>query len=133
MLQQYASRKGGHFAALYYANICFRGGQTDKALALYLDALDVFEDRFLRNQIRMNIGYAYQAKEEHDRAAAYFEKVVGDGMSTLAAEALFHMSLSYAALGRPDQSTDALQQIVEHHDDYVYIDMITEQLATRGV
>ena len=129
LLQKYGNRAGGHFAGLYFANICYRSGKTDKALTLYLNALKDFEDPFLRAQIQMNIGYAYQKKADFDKAAAYFEAVAADKLSTLAADALFHLSQCLAALGQHDRSARALQQLMDDHADYVYIALIAEQLA----
>jgi tetratricopeptide (TPR) repeat protein len=129
LLEKYSGQTGGKFARLIFADICYRGGQPDEAIALYNAALEDFDDSFYRNTILNGLGYAYEEKQELEKAVAYFQQVAGSSGSVLKAEALFNAGRLYAALGMSEKSNQIFQQLAAEQPDSLYAELARERTA----
>ena len=127
LLQRYSGQTGGKFARLVFADICYRGGALDEAIAHYNEALADFETPFYRHTILNGLGYAYEAKKELSEAAAYFQQVADSPNSALRAEALFNAGRLYAALGEMQKSKRAFQQLAAEQPDSLYAELARER------
>jgi tetratricopeptide (TPR) repeat protein len=129
LLEKYSGQTGGKFARVIFADICYRGGQPDEAIDYYNAALEDFDDSFYRNTILNGLGYAYEEKQELERAVTYFQQVAGSSGSVLKAEGLFNAGRLYAALGNSEKSKQIFQQLAAEQPDSLYADLARERTA----
>ena len=75
ILDDYAGRAGGRMARVVFADICFRGGQADRAVTLYTQALEDYSGQpFYRDRIQTSLAHALVAKQDYSAAATWFER-----------------------------------------------------------
>lgn len=129
LLEKFSGQTGGKFAQVIFADICYRGGQPDQAIDLYNAALGDFEDPFYRNAILNGLGYAYEEKQQLQKAVSYFQQVAGSPDSVLKAEALFNAGRLYAALGEFEKSKQSFQQLASGQPDSLYAELASERTA----
>ncbi len=130
ILDDYAGRRAGQFARLFYANICYRAGKVDEAIKHYQQALDVFGDNpSFRNLVLSGLGYAYEFKQDAAQAIKYFEMIVQGDQPLLKDEALFNLGRLYAAERNDQKSTDAYGKIVSEHTESMYYEIAAERIA----
>ena len=127
ILNKYSDKVGGKLARVTYANICYNGGNPDKAIALYQKALNDFDEPFYKDLILNDLGYAYEQKGAFKEAAEYFEKIVAGGNPVLKSDALYSLGRLYAALGNVEKSNTAYQKIISEQPDSIYIDLVKER------
>ncbi len=131
LLEKYSGQTGGKFARVMYADICYRAGQPDEAIDLYTAALEDFDDPFYRNTILNGLAYAYEKKQDLEKAVAYFQQVAGAPDSVLKAEALFNAGRLYAALGEFEKSRQSFQQLSAEQPDSLYAELARERSAEK--
>jgi tetratricopeptide (TPR) repeat protein len=129
LLERYGGTRAGQLGKIAYASICYRGGDAQKALTLYRDALDHFEDPFIKNQIWIGMGYAYESLNNLEEAVEMFEKVDMDSDAFQKGEALYNLGRIYAALGREDKSREAYEKILSENAATIYLEMVKEQMG----
>ena len=130
LLQKYGGKESGKLARLIYANICYDAGHYKQAIELYNEALKDFETRpMIHSQILNNLGYAYEQQKDYSTAVSYFEKISEAPGQILLDEALFNLGRLYGKLGQPEKSKAAYQKIVSDYPDFIYIDMVKEQIS----
>jgi tetratricopeptide (TPR) repeat protein len=130
ILQQYGAKNSGKIARLIYANICYDAGKYEQAINLYNTSLKDFEAHpMIHSQILSSLGYAYEQQKQYSAAVGYFEKISASPEQIQRGEALFHMGRLYNKLGQPGKSKEAYQKILSDHPDFIYIDIVKEQIA----
>jgi tetratricopeptide (TPR) repeat protein len=131
MLKKYSSKKGGKLARVYYAGICHKAGDFDKSIALYEASLEDFKSNLLlKNLILSGLGYAYEEKKDLESAAKYFNMIVIGSDPVMKGEALYHLGRIYEAQGDRDKSIEAYKQLLEHHADSIYTELVKEKLSS---
>jgi tetratricopeptide (TPR) repeat protein len=133
ILINYGGQPGGKAARVILANICYNGGDPDKAIALYEIALEDFVDPFYRGQILNGLGYAHEAKNELEKAAEYFETTAAGSNAALKGEALFNLGRLYGTLGNTEKSMVAYQRILSEYPDSLYADLARERIGSAAV
>ena len=130
ILQKYGDKHSGKIARLLYANICYDAGKYQQAIDLYNISLKDFEKQpGIHSQILSSLGYAYEEHQEYSKAIRYFEKISTAPGQILRDEALFHLGRLYNKLGQPQKSKEAYQKIISDHPDYIYIDIVREEIS----
>ena len=130
IVQKYDDRDSGKLARLIYANISYDAGHYQQAIELYKAALNDFETHaMIHSQIFSNLGYSYEQQKDYATAISYFEKVSEAPEAVLRGEALFNMGRLYGKLGQLEKSKAAYQKIVSDYPDFIYIDMVKEQIS----
>ena len=129
LLQRFSGQTGGKFARVIFADICYRGGHPDEAIALYNAALADFDDPFYRHTILNGLGYAYEQKQDLQQAVAYFQQVAAAPNSVLKAEALFNAGRLYAALGEAEKSNQSFRQLTSEQPDSLYAELARERIG----
>lgn len=123
----YSRYEGGKLARIMYANICYETGDLDAAISSYDRALkDFTDDPSIALFIQSSLAYAYEAKNEFQSAAEYFEKVASSPNTFLKDEALFNLGRIYAKLGNAEKSKKAFEDILSDHTDSIYIEVVKE-------
>ncbi len=130
ILDKYSGKNGGKLARIVFANICYSGGDSDKAIELYKEALRDFNNNpYLKNFILNGLGYAHEKKKDYKAAADYFEKVASGPDSIMKDEAFFNLGRIYAELAEKEKSMEAYKKIVSEHEDSIYINLAKEKVS----
>jgi len=132
LISEHGGRPGGKAARVILANICYNGGDIDKAITLYEASLDNFEDPFYRGQILNGLGYAHEAKKDYKKAIEYFEVTASGSSGVLKAEALFNLARLNGALGNSEKSADAYRKVISDYPDSLYADLVRERMGTEA-
>ena len=130
VLQRYGGKKSGKLARLIYANICYEAGKYKEAIDLYITSLKNFETHpAIYNQVLSSLGYAYEQAKDYSSAVKYFEKLSLDPETTMRDEALYHLGRLYKELGDNAKSKEAYTKLISEHQDFIYIDLVKEQMS----
>lgn len=129
LVDEYGGKTGGKIAKITFADICFKAGNTDQAIALYLEAQKDFADHpTLANLILSGLGYAHGKKGEQQEAIEYFEKVILSGNTFMKADALFQLGCLYGNGGDAQKSMEAYNRIVAEFPESVHIRLVKEKV-----
>ena len=130
ILQKYDGKDSGKLARLIFANICYEAGKYEQAINLYNTSLKDFETHpMIHSQILSSLGYAYEQQKEYSTAVSYFEKISSAPGQILRDDALYHLGRLYNKLGQPEKSKEVYQKILSDHPDFIYIDMVKENIS----
>lgn len=130
ILEKYASRHAGKMAGVIYANLCYDAGETDAAIEFYEKALsDIAEQGGYRNLVLSSLGYAYEQKQDIQKAVTYFERIANSDNPVAQDVALFNLGRLYAELGDADKSRTAYGRLVSEFQESVYYELVNEKLA----
>ena len=130
ILDKYGSKKSGKIARLTYANICYKAGKYEQAIALYNQSLIDFEKHpTIHNQVVGSLGYAYEKQQDYEKAVTYFEKLSSSPETIMRGEALYNLGWLYDKLGQAEKSKAAYNKILSDHQDFLYIDLVKEKMS----
>ncbi len=130
ILKKYSNTTGGKFARVIYANLCYKAGNLDKAIALYTESLKDFESNpFFKNLILNGLGYAHEAKKDFESATKYFDMIAAGSDPVMKGQALFNLGRLYAVKGDRNKSLDAYRHLLVNPNDAVYNEMVKEKLG----
>ncbi|MBA4368331.1 MAG: hypothetical protein C0403_11930 [Desulfobacterium sp.] len=130
IITQYPRTVAGKFAMLQLANVYYSADKYNDAIALYEKAIESFEGSVLfENLIQMGLGLCHEAKGEHKKAIAYFEKVISDPDRLMLDQALFHAGRIYRKMGEEGKRVDAYKKIVSDFNNSLYSDIAKEYIS----
>jgi len=130
ILQKYGGKNTAKIARLIFANICYDAGKYEQAIGLYNTSLKDFETYpLIHSQILSSLGYAYEQQKEYLTAVGYFEKISSSPGQNQKDEALYQIGRLYKKLGQPEKSQAAYQKILSDYPDFIYIDIVKEQIS----
>lgn len=133
ILEEYSGKDAGKIAKVKYAGICYDAGNTDKAIALYKEAIQDFSGHpSFGNLILSGLGYAYEKKKDYKTAVTYFEKITQGSNPLMKDEAFFNLGRLYAEMGEADKSTEAFKTILSDYGESMYIDLVKEKVKGEG-
>ena len=128
--RKYGGKDNEKLARLVYADICFDAGKYDQAIDLYRMLLNDFATHpMIHNQILNNLGYCHEQLSDFAKAVEYFERTSNSPNSMLHDEALYHLGWLYNKLGQSEKSKQAFNKIISDHPDFIYIDLVKEQMS----
>ena len=130
IVEKYSGREGGKIARIVFANVCFNGGDYDRAVGLYKLSLDDFNEiPFIRTIILNSLGHAYEKKKEYAAAIKHFEMALPEANPVMKSDALFNLGILYAEMGLNDKSEEAFKKIVSDHSDSLYYEVVRDRLS----
>lgn len=129
ILDKYAHRSGGKLARIIFANICYNGGEFDRAVDLYNQALKDFDDHpAVKNLILSGLAYAYEAKKDSHSARRYFDMIAQGEEALYKDDAIFNLGRLHILLGDKEKGKEFYQKIVSDHSDSLYIELAKEYI-----
>lgn len=130
ILDNYSGTKGGNLAGLIFANICYKAGNYDRAVALYQKALKDYDDDIsIKGFVLSGLGYAYEGKKDYPAAVRFFEEIVSSSETIMKDEALFNLGRIYASMGENDKSVKSYSRIVSEYTGSIYYPLAKEKLS----
>jgi tetratricopeptide (TPR) repeat protein len=124
LLKNHSGDAAEKVARMVYADICFKGGDIDRAIALYTAAAKDFENHLIYQPlIASSLGYAYEAKKDFKTAADFFRKAATAPDAVMPDQALFNLGLIYAKMADKAKSIEAFKKIVSDYPDSMYLEM----------
>lgn len=130
ILDTYGGRKGGKFARLIFADICYTTGRMDKAISLYQQALEDFKQvQPYDAMILKALGYAYEEKKDFAEAIQYFERITSAADELMKDEALFALGRLYLAVGQNEKGIATYKQLIADFPDYMHIEIARDMIG----
>ena len=124
ILKKYASNAGGRLARVTFAQYNFAAGRPERAIALYEEALDDFNEApFYKAIIESGLGYAYALKGDPRKAISYFEQVVSGPEAGPISDALFNLGLLYSQTEQKDKSIGSFRRIKDEYPESFYSEL----------
>lgn len=124
-------REGGKLARLVFADLNYRAGNHDDAIANYEKALDLLPpEHFAHGSALSGLGYAYIQAGKNDDALTCFEKLVAGHHPQLKADALYQLGRLYGEQGQAAKQTEMYQRIMDEAPTFVYADLIKHQIES---
>lgn len=114
------------FARFYRAKAEQELGNYAEAIRLYQSILNEFHDFPLPSTVRLNIGRAYSASEQHEKALAVFETLTGD--PDFGRNARFRVGTTQTLLNRPQKAFKAFQALINESTKDHYAKRAVEQI-----
>ncbi len=129
LLAEYGRREGGQLARLVFADLNYRAGNHDAAIAGYEQALEALpSEHFAYENALSGLGYAYLAAGKNDRAAGCFEKIVAGTHTQLRADALYQLGRLYGKNGQAAKQKEVFQRLLDEAPSFVYADLVKRQI-----
>jgi tetratricopeptide (TPR) repeat protein len=124
-VDDYRNTVSGKMAAIMYANICYDAGRYNKAISLYEKTMDKFEkDSSLSPLIRYNLGYAYVANQDYEKALTILEKDAFSPDGLLKEDVLFLLGLVYEKMGKTEKRDQIFEMIKTGDKKSLFYDIV---------
>jgi predicted negative regulator of RcsB-dependent stress response len=118
---EYSNTSAGRMGKVKFAKICFDAGEYDRALALYKEALEMFEDEAgMKNFLLASLGHVSQARKDVDAAKKYFLEIETGASDLLKDEARFALAGIYEDANDAASSLKMYEKIVNDHENSIY-------------
>jgi tetratricopeptide (TPR) repeat protein len=128
ILDDYSSRSIGKIAGIEFANICYRAGEFDKAIALYKKAEEEFSATpFYKNLIFSSLGYAYEGKKDYESAVKYFEMLTTSADTSLKDLSLYNLASVYEKMGNKEKSKATFARIAADFPNSIYVEIAKDK------
>ena len=101
-------------------------GNTNAAIASYMQVLEKFPKANLRHQTRMKLGDLYAQQEDNVKAEGYYLEIIAEE-SVLVAEAILKLA-SLAGSGDPEKAQQRYTQLLEQHPQSIHTPEARRQL-----
>lgn len=130
IITRYPDTVAGKFAMLQLANVYYSADKYNDAIALYEKAIESFDGSILfENFIQIGLGLCHEAKGEHKKAIAYFEKVISNPDSLMKDQALFNAARIYGVTGEEAKRVEAYKRIVSDFNHSLYSNIAKEYIS----
>jgi len=132
VLTDYSGTVAGKMGTIIYANMCFETGRYNKAISLYEDALSYFDTTSsLYPLIRYNLGYAYVANKNDDKALEILEKDAFSPDGLMQSDLLFLLSLVYERKGNTEKRDEIFKMIESGDESALFYDIVKNRLSKQ--
>lgn len=129
LIDSYGGQPAAKLGRLYYGHMASMAHDYDKAIENYQKALDDFgDDAALRNILHNGLGMAYQQKGDYPNAITQFQTIADGPDSLLKDAALFHLGKLLGQIGKPDESRQAYQRLIDEFPNSTYAGIANEKV-----
>lgn len=130
LISDFPRTQAARRAAVTLANIGYRAGDYDGAMALYRQNIDAFEnDPAIKGLILSSLAYCQEAKKEYAGAARDFDQVVQGDRFLMKDDALLGLARVYGGMGEKEKRLAVLDRLVADHEDSIYHALAREAAA----
>jgi tetratricopeptide (TPR) repeat protein len=131
LLADDGQREGGKLARLVYADLNYRAGEYEGAIANYEQSLALQSPGdFAYGSALLGLGYAYLEAGARDKAIGCFEKIVAGNYPQLQADALFQLGLLFGEQGDTAKQKELFQRLLDEAPTFVYADLIRRKIES---
>jgi tetratricopeptide (TPR) repeat protein len=128
LVEERSGTRAGKLATLMFANICYAGGDTTRAAALFEKAAGFFEGSPQLEGLALGgLAYSYAALAEIDKALDGFGRIVSNPAYVAKADALYQQGGLYAIKGEAEKSREAFERIVTDYQGSLYYAIAREK------
>ncbi len=129
ILREHSGRKAGKLAQLFFANICFKGGDIDASIPLYETAVQDFKDIQEMQSLALNgLAYAFENKGEGVKAIGTYQEILSQDGALGKDEALFNLGRLYAESGNTKASTESYEKLISDHPGSIYMEIAKDKV-----
>jgi tetratricopeptide (TPR) repeat protein len=134
VLNNYANTSAGRIAQLRFAGICMDAGQYDQAGKWFEKALENMGDQAgMRNFVLSSLGHVWLAKNDLERAKAYFIQIETGKSDLLKDEARFLLAKIYEDLNNDAESLKMYDMLANDAQGSIYSDLARSRVETAAV
>ena len=131
LLAEDGRREGGKLARLIYADMHYRAGNLDEAIANYEQAVELLPPgHFSRESALSGLGYAYIKAGRSDDAIGCFEDITNGEPTALSADALYQLGRLYGAQGQKAEQKAIYQRLLDEAPTFVYADLVKRRIGS---
>lgn len=131
LLAEDGHREGGKLARLIYADMHYRAGDFDEAIANYEKVVELLPPaQFAHASALSGLGYAYIETGRSDDAIRCFEDIANGERSALGADALYQLGRLYGEKGQTAKQQAIYQRLLDEAPTFVYADQIKRQIES---
>ncbi len=129
-VEKFPDTGSGKMGRVLLANLLYRTGDLDAAIAAYQHAIEDFGGQpLLKNVILSGLGHAYLKKQDSGQAVRCFEQIASGDEPLLKDEALFILAhLSDPASGTEAKS-EKLNRILSEFPDSLFMELAKEEVS----
>ena len=130
IIDDYPRTQAASRAAVTLANMAYRAGDYDAAMALYRQNLSAFQnDPAIQGLVLSSLAYCQEAKEAFAGAAQYFDQILQGDRFLMPDDALFGLARAYEGMGEKEKRLAVLDRLVAEHKDSIYHALAREMAA----
>lgn len=130
IFSEYANTAAGRQARVEFAKICYDASKYDLSYKYYKEALEIFEDdALMENLILASLGQVCLAKEDYKEAEKYFLKIEKGKNTLMKNDARYALAMIYEAENKADDSKKMYEKIVSESDTFIFKAVAEEKLA----
>ncbi len=132
LFTEYANTEAGRSAKIRFARICYDASQLEQSYQYYKESLALFEnDPVTKNMILSSLGHVCMARNEFNEARDYFGRIITADLDLLKDDARFALALVEEAEGKHEQSRKMYEQIVNDHEDSMYLSIAKARIQQK--
>ena len=129
VIEKYPTTRAGGLSLPLLADMHYRTGSYDNAIALYEQALKGFEkEPSVLTIIWNSQGYAYEGKKDYQSAVDSFEKVIASEGAFMKADAYFNLGRMYELLNNKEKALEAYEKVADLYTDSVHGSLAKEKV-----
>ncbi len=133
LIRKYDNTDGGQMATFVFAGISNDAGDADGAIALYEAGLKYFKaDPTYQNFIWSGLGYAYEKKQDVNKAVNCFQTIADGSDETIKDLALFNLGRLFQQMGDTEKSQAAYTRLTTEYADSIYYQVAKEKVREKS-
>lgn len=119
--KEFAGKSFGAMAAAYLGDLAAEAGETDRAEALWREALEGIDDSLLAGRLQLNLIHLARAQGRGEEVVEELRSLLGSSDSPLPEDVvLYELGTTLDELGRESEAVSAYERLLEEYDSSAY-------------